>query len=108
MTPAARDRLFGYAIATPGLAALLAVILFPVLFTLTTSTFGFTLLNPHLDQFLGAAHYAEALGNEEFRHSLLVTAGFVAAVVLLEFLVGFAVALALNAVERGKSLYYAI
>jgi len=108
MSPAARDRVFGYAMATPGLAAMLAVILFPVLFTIVTSTFAFTLLNPRHDQFLGLANYAAALASAEFRHALLVTLGFVVAVVLLEFLIGFAVALALNAVERGKSAYYAI
>jgi multiple sugar transport system permease protein len=108
MSPAARDRVFGYAMATPGLAAMLAVILFPVLFTIVTSTFAFTLLNPRHDQFVGLANYAAALASAEFRHALLVTLGFVVAVVLLEFLIGFAVALALNAVERGKSAYYAI
>jgi multiple sugar transport system permease protein len=108
MSPAARDRVFGYAMATPGLAAMLAVILFPVLFTIVTSTFAFTLLNPRHDQFVGLANYAAALASAEFRHALLVTLGFVVAVVLLEFLIGFAVALALDAVERGKSAYYAI
>ena len=108
MSPAARDRVFGYAMATPGLAAMLAVILFPVLFTIVTSTFAFTLLNPRHDQFVGLANYAAALASAEFRHALLVTLGFVVAVVLLEFLIGFTVALMLNAVERFKSVYYAI
>jgi multiple sugar transport system permease protein len=108
VTLASRDRLFGYAMAAPGLAALLAVILFPLLFTLATSAFDYTLLNPRHDRFVGLAHYGAALASPEFRHALLVTLAFVAAVVLLEFLVGFAVALALHAVERGKAVYYAI
>jgi multiple sugar transport system permease protein len=105
---ATRDRLSGYLLAAPGLTVLLAVILFPVLFTLATSTFDFTLLNPRHDSFVGPDHYLAALATPEFRHALLVTAGFVLAVVLLEFLIGFTVALALHAVERGKSVYYAI
>jgi multiple sugar transport system permease protein len=105
---ATRDRLSGYLLAAPGLTVLLAIILFPVLFTLATSTFDFTLLNPRHDRFLGPDHYLAALATPEFRHALLVTAGFVLAVVLLEFLIGFTVALALHAVERGKSVYYAI
>lgn len=105
---AGRDRAFGLAMAAPGLAALLLVVLFPVLFTLYTSAFDFTLINPTHDTFVGAAHYAEAFRDAEFGNALWVTLGFVLAVVALEFLLGFTVALMLNAVRRGKAVYYAI
>lgn len=107
-TLAARDQLFGLAMSAPALAALLIVILFPVLFTLFTSTFEFTLISPTHENFLGLAHYWEALTNAEFGHALWVTLFFVLAVVLIEFVIGFAVALALNQVERGKEVYYVI
>ncbi|MCB1990833.1 MAG: sugar ABC transporter permease [Geminicoccaceae bacterium] len=94
--------------AAPGLAALLLVIVFPILFTLYTSAFDFTLINPRHDTFVGFAHYARAFGLAEFGNALLVTLWFVVAVVVLEFAVGFLVALMLNAVERGKAVYYAI
>ncbi|MFO1067669.1 MAG: sugar ABC transporter permease [Geminicoccaceae bacterium] len=105
---ARRDRMFGLAMAAPGLAAILLVILFPILFTLWTSVYDFTLIHPVHDIFVGLQHYVTSLADKDFRHALSVTVFFVLAVVLLEFLVGFAVALALNSVERGKSIYYAI
>jgi multiple sugar transport system permease protein len=103
-----RDRQFGRRMAAPALAALLLVILFPIFFALYTSTFDYTLMHPVHDDFVGLAHYRSAIGDVEFGHSLWVTLRFVAAVVILEFLLGFTVALMLNAVERGKNVYYLI
>jgi multiple sugar transport system permease protein len=105
---ARRDRQFGYVMAAPALFALLLVILFPILFALYTSVFDFTLIHPVFDDFVGLDHYGSALGDQEFRLSLWTTLRFVAAVVILEFLVGFTVALMLNTVERGKNIYYLI
>jgi multiple sugar transport system permease protein len=107
-TLARRDQGFGWLMAGPGLAALMLVILFPVFFTLFTSAFDYTLIQPNHENFVGLAHYQAALRNAEFGQSLWVTLRFVAAVVLLEFLIGFAVALTLDAVERGKNVYYLI
>ena len=58
---AARDRGFGRLMAGPGLAALLLVIVFPILFTLYTSVFDFTLIEPNHDTFVGFAHYRARL-----------------------------------------------
>jgi multiple sugar transport system permease protein len=107
-TLARRDRRFGVLMAAPGLAALLLVILFPLLFTVLTSAFDYTLIAPTHDRFVGLDHYRGALANAEFGQSLWVTLRFVAAVVILEFLLGFTVALMLNTVERGKNVYYLI
>jgi multiple sugar transport system permease protein len=95
-------------VAAPGLAALLALILLPLLFTLATSAFDYTLLEPRHDRFVGLRHYLAALGSPEYRRSLLLTAAFAAAAALVELTVGFAVALALNAVERGRAFYQAV
>ena len=103
-----RDRQFGRQMAAPALSALLLVILFPIFFALYTSTFDYTLMRPVHDDFVGLAHYRSALRDVEFGHSLWVTLRFVAAVVILEFLLGFTVALMLNTVERGKNVYYLI
>ena len=105
---ARRDRQFGRQMAAPALSALLLVILFPIFFALYTSAFDYTLIHPAHDDFVGLAHYRSALGDVEFGHSLWVTLRFVAAVVILEFLLGFTVALMLNTVERGKNVYYLI
>ena len=107
-TLARRDRRFGQLLAAPALFALMLVILFPLLFTLLTSAFDYTLIQPTHDRFVGLDHYRGALANAEFGQSLWVTLRFVAAVVILEFLLGFTVALMLDSVERGKNLYYLI
>jgi multiple sugar transport system permease protein len=103
-----RDLQFGRQMAAPALSALLLVILFPIFFALYTSAFDYTLMHPVHDDFVGLTHYRSALGDVEFGHSLWVTLRFVAAVVILEFLLGFTVALMLNTVERGKNVYYLI
>src|SRR5262245_35568558 len=103
-----RDLQFGRRMAAPALSALLLVILFPIFFALYTSAFDYTLMHPVHDDFVGLAHYRSALADVEFGHSLWVTLRFVAAVVILEFLLGFTVALMLNTVERGKNVYYLI
>ena len=103
-----RDRTFGWLVSAPGLAALFAVILFPVIWAFWTSLHEYTLIAPNFDTFLGTENYSKALEDGEFRHSMWLTGFFVAAVVLLEFAIGFAVALMLNTVERFKPVYYAI
>src|SRR5262245_52431204 len=103
-----RDRRFGWVMASPSLALLFMVVLFPVFWALFTSVHDYTLIAPNFDTFNGLDNYAKAVGDPEFRHTLGLTAFFVLAVVLLEFTLGFLVALMLNTVERFKSIYYAI
>lgn len=102
------DRRFGWFMSAPTLALLLAVIVFPVFWALFTSVHDYTLIAPNFDTFTGFNNYLEAAGDAEFRHSLWLTGLFVAGVVLIEFFIGFAVALMLNSVERFKPLYYGI
>jgi len=109
LTPAdRRDRRFGWLMASPSLAILFLVILFPVFWALFTSLHDYTLIAPNFDTFTGIGNFTKALEDGEFRHTLWLTAFFVLAVVLLEFALGFLVALMLNSVERFKPIYYAI
>ncbi len=104
----AADRRFGWLMASPTLAILFLVILFPVFWALFTSVHEYTLLAPNFDNFTGTTNFTKALGDPEFRHSLGLTAFFVLAVVLIEFAIGFLIALMINSVERFKSIYYGI
>lgn len=108
MTLAQRDRRFGLLLTAPGLLALLFVITFPLFFTLLTSLHDYTLLTPNYDTFVGLENYQEALDEEYLPGSLWVTTKFVLASVVIEFVIGFAVALSLNATRRFKSIYYLI
>jgi multiple sugar transport system permease protein len=103
-----RDRRFGWFMTAPGLAALVLVVLFPLFFTIFTSMFEYTLVRPGYDTFVGIDNYRSAIGENYFAESIWVTVKFVVAVVLLEFLIGFTVALMLNAVTRFKNIYYPI
>ena len=102
------DRWFGWAMTIPGLMSLTLVILFPLLFTIFTSGFDYTLLHRSYDTFVGFDNYRSAFEENYFLESLWVTLKFVVAVVILEFLIGFTVALMLNAVVRFKDVYYLI
>jgi multiple sugar transport system permease protein len=104
----AANRRFGWLMAAPTLAILFLVILFPVLWALFTSVHDYTLLAPNFDTFTGIANFRKALTDAEFRHSFGLTAFFVVAVVLIEFAIGFLIALMLNSVERFKPIYYGI
>jgi multiple sugar transport system permease protein len=102
------DQRFGWMMTAPGLLLLSAVIAFPVGWALFTSLFEYTLLAPGFHDFAGVRNYTQALADDGFRHAAWVTLTFIAAVVLLEFLLGFFVALMLNATERGRNAYYVI
>ncbi len=108
LTLARRDRRFGYLLTAPGLAALMLVITFPLVFALFTSFYDYTLLNPRHDTFVGGENYQEAWDEEYLAGSLWVTVKFVLASVIIELVIGFSVALALNAVNRFKTVYYLI
>lgn len=103
-----RDRRFGWLMTAPGLAALMLVVAFPLFFTVFTSGFEYTLIDRSYDNFVGLENYRTAIAEDYFGESLWVTLKFVVAVVALEFLVGFLVALMLNAVTRFKDIYYLI
>jgi multiple sugar transport system permease protein len=107
-TLAARDRRFGYAMAAPAIVVLAAIILAPVALALATSLFDYTLMNMTFDRFIGFDNFVAALSSSEFANSMVVTTLFVIAVVALEFVIGFVVALMLTTVKRGKNIYYLI
>ncbi len=102
------DRRFGWALTLPGLVALSLIVLFPLLFTIFTSAFDYTLLHRRYDTFVGLENYRQAFSANYFGEALWVTVKFVLAVVCLEFLIGFTVALMLNSVTRFKDVYYLI
>ena len=103
-----RDQRFGFLLTLPGLVTLFIIIVFPLAFTIITSFYDYTLLNPNHDDFVGLENYQEVLEEEYIGHSVIVTIQFVLATVFIEFIIGFALALALDKVQRFKSVYYLI
>ena len=103
-----RDQLFGVFLTLPGLATLLIIILFPIIFTIITSFYDYTLLNPHHDSFVGLDNYQEVIEEDYIGDSVLITSQIVLSTVLIEFFIGFIIALSLNKVKRFKTVYYVI
>lgn len=102
------DRRFGLMLTMPGLAVLLLVVIFPTIFALVTSFFDYTLFHPNHDNFVGLENYREVWDEQYLVTSIWVTFKFVIASVIIEFAIGFSVALALNSVTRFKNFYYLI
>ncbi len=103
-----RDRRFGWLLTAPGLMSLMLVITFPLFFTVFVSGFDYTLIHRSFDTFVGIENYRSAFGENYFGEALWVTLKFVVCVVLLEFVIGFTIALMLNSVTRFKDIYYLI
>jgi len=103
-----RDRRFGWLLTAPGLTALMLVVTFPLFFTVFVSGFDYTLIHRSFDTFVGIENYRSAFGENYFGEALWVTLKFVVCVVLLEFVIGFTIALMLNSVTRFKDIYYLI
>jgi len=103
-----RDRRFGWLLTAPGLTALMLVVTFPLFFTVFVSGFDYTLIHRSFDTFVGIENYRSAFGENYFGEALWVTLKFVVCVVLLEFVIGFTIALMLNSVTRFKDVYYLI
>lgn len=102
------DRRFGYLFVSPAVIILSIVILAPIAIAIITSFYDYTLINRTLDSFIGLRNYFEAVSNEKFIHSAIVTIVFVILVVLFEFIIGFLIAILLNQVERFRNIYYFI
>lgn len=93
------DRAFGLLLTLPGLALLGAVVLYPLIAALVTAFFRQSLLTPGRT-FVGVDNIAAVLGDDFFtllRQTMVFTLGST----VIPFVVGFALALALNTRLRG-------
>lgn len=78
----------------PGLIVLVAIILFPLLFTIRVGFSGWDVAQPGLD-WVGAANYARLLGDTRFWESFARLAAMATGSVALEYLLGLGLALML-------------
>ena len=102
------DRRFGYILTAPTFLIISSVILFPIIFSLISSFFDYTLINKSFNNFIGVQNYISSLKDEQLFNSFIVTSLFVVLVVLFEFALGFLIALLLNSITKFKSIYYFI
>jgi len=91
----------------PTLIVLFAVSIFPLIYALRVSFIRFNLLVPQLTGFIGLSNYVNAVTNEVFPFVLKNTA-IVMGMAVLQFLLGFGVALLLNTEIRGTQIFRTI
>lgn len=101
------DRHINWLLVAPGIALILALTVYPLGFSVWTSFVNYDFLIPG-HAFVGLRNFAEVLGDPVARHSILVTAIFTVADVGAEFLLGLALALALEKRFRGRAVLMSI
>ena len=86
----------------PALLIVLVISIFPLIYSLTTSFMSLRLVPPIPPRFVGFGNYAELLQNPRFWHVAWTTSLIAFIAVALQYVIGFAVALALNASVPGE------
>ncbi|MBW7881084.1 MAG: sugar ABC transporter permease [Caldilineaceae bacterium] len=95
-----------FAFLLPAAIWILVFTIFPLLYALYTSMFSFRF--GRVNQFVGATNFARLFTDTNLHNGLRVTIVFVVVTVVIEMLVGFALALLLNREMRGKNVLRAI
>src|SRR5215216_1353393 len=96
------ERRAAYYMILPALLIILVVALYPVAYSVYLSFFGATINS--VGSFVGFENYARMFANQEFIEGLTNTFVFTVVSVLLEFVIGLAIALAVNRAFRGRGL----
>jgi multiple sugar transport system permease protein len=94
-----------YVFIWPALLVVLAISIFPLIYSLTTSFMSFRLMPPTPPRFVGFDNYWSLLQNERFWSVALTTSIIAFTSVFLQYVIGFAVALALNSRVPGERLF---
>jgi ABC-type sugar transport system permease subunit len=103
------DARLAWRLSSPALAAILLTAAFPIAWTFWESLHRHDLRFPWLGQpFVGLDNYRDALANLRFWSALLHTVIFTTLTVTLELLFGLALALGLDAAQRGRGAMRAL
>jgi multiple sugar transport system permease protein len=97
------DRNFRWLLVAPAVCLILALSIFPLLFSLWVSFVNYDFQIPG-HAFVGLKNFEQVVADPVARWSLVVTAILSGSSVLLEFALGLALALALTATFRGRGL----
>lgn len=94
----------GYLFLAPALIATVAIMLYPLVFSLWTSFESYQLARPDEREFIGLDNYLWTIQSPNFLNSITVTLVFTVVAVSLEFLLGLALALLVNREFRGQGV----
>lgn len=102
------EKMAGWLFLIPSLTVVALVVAVPLVFSLLVSFHHYTFVNPKFNLFVGFENYLHIFENPYFWHSVWVTTKFVFLVVIIEFSLGFLIALALNREIKFKKIYYTV
>jgi multiple sugar transport system permease protein len=94
----------GYLFLAPALIVTVAIMLYPLIFSLRTSFESYQLARPEEREFIGLDNYLWTIQSPNFLNAITVTLVFTVAAVALEFLLGLALALLVNREFRGQGV----
>lgn len=100
-----RERRFAAALLAPAFAALLATTTFPLLYLIWTSAFRIDLAMPFTNGFVGLENYTALLTDGRFWSSLAVSMVYTISTVVLQVIIGLALALFVMGMKRGQGLF---
>lgn len=100
------DSRYKYLFVFPGLFTLIAIIIFPLVFTFRLSFSSWDVVNPTLD-FIGFDNYLRVFHDERFWYSLVTLGKIGISAVAIEYVIGFALALLLWQ-DIGKSRFFRV
>jgi multiple sugar transport system permease protein len=94
----------GYLFLAPALIVTVAIMLYPLVFSLRTSFESYQLARPDEREFIGLDNYRWTIQSPNFLNAITVTLVFTLVAVSLEFLLGLALALLVNREFRGQGV----
>src|SRR6202162_651896 len=102
-----RDRHFKWLLVAPGIGLILALSVYPLLFSLWVNFVNYDFQIPG-HAFVGLQNFAEVVNDPLWWSSLLVTVGLSLTVVTIEFILGLALALTMVEMFRGRGIVTSI
>jgi multiple sugar transport system permease protein len=102
---AQRERRFAAALLAPAFVALLATTTFPLLFLIWNSTYRMDLAMPFMNGFVGLENYRSLVADERFWSSLTVSLIYTGSTVVLQVMLGLALALLVMDMKRGQGWF---
>ena len=100
------DRAIAWTFIAPTILLLLAINLFPLIWTIRLSFSNYRVNRPNVPlKWLGIAHYTDILGDADVWNGMQVTARFVLATITIETLLGFALAYLIDRKFRGHGFW---
>lgn len=105
---AQRERRFAAALLAPAFIALMATTTFPLLFLVGTSTYRLDLAMPFSNGFVGFENYRVLLTDDRFWQSLVISMVYTISTVVLQIVIGLALALFVMDMKRGQGWFRVI